>query len=128
MSNLYPRAKRGPESTLSTSGILAQRGAGTASIDSPSDTTNHTASEDQVTVTVFSDHTARVKREVSSSWKLLFDAVLTKSAPSKSKLPWIKLARFGNNKTDKGSLRHDANVLAITGIEADYDGGEISVD
>ena len=39
-------------------------------------------------------------------------------------MPWLKLARFGTNRTDQGSLRHDANVLAI---EADYDAGRMSV-
>jgi hypothetical protein len=43
-------------------------------------------------------------------------------------LPWIKLARFGDVKSDKKSLRHDGNVTAITGVEADYDGEVISFD
>ena len=45
---------------------------------------------------------------------------------AKDKLPWLKLAKFGDNRSDKNSLRHDANVLAITGIETDYDGELIS--
>jgi hypothetical protein len=44
------------------------------------------------------------------------------TASRKDHLPWLKLARFGDLRTDKNSLRHDANVLAVTGIEADYDG------
>ncbi len=40
----------------------------------------------------------------------------------------MKLARFGDQRTAKGSFRNDANVLAITGIEADYDGGSMTVD
>ena len=40
-------------------------------------------------------------------------------------LPWLKLAPFGDMRRAKGSLRHDANVLAITGVEADYDGGNM---
>ena len=35
---------------------------------------------------------------------------------------------LGDLRSDKNSLRHDANVLAITGIEADYDGEQIDVD
>ncbi|WP_419900628.1 hypothetical protein [Roseomonas sp. USHLN139] len=42
-------------------------------------------------------------------------------AAAKADLPWIKLAVFGDRRTPKGSLRHNANVTAITGIEADYD-------
>lgn len=43
----------------------------------------------------------------------------------KESCPWIKLATFGDKRTAKGALRHDANVLAITGVEGDYDGGVI---
>jgi putative DNA primase/helicase len=38
----------------------------------------------------------------------------------------IKLATFGDHRTDKGSLRHDANVLTVTGIEGDYDSEEMT--
>ena len=43
-------------------------------------------------------------------------------------MPWLKLARLGQLRTDKGSLRHDANVIAVSGIEGDYDGGAVTVD
>lgn len=48
-------------------------------------------------------------------------------APEKHGLPLLKLARFGDTATPKGSLRHDANVTAITGCELDYDEGQISM-
>ena len=38
-------------------------------------------------------------------------------AREKARLPLLKLARFGSTSTSKGSLRHDANVVAVTGIE-----------
>ncbi len=47
---------------------------------------------------------------------------------AKTECPLIKLAVFGNTPSDKGFMRHDANVVAITGIEADYDGELVSVD
>ncbi len=55
-------------------------------------------------------------------WKN-FPGWLVDLAPVRAKksAPLIKLARFGDIKTDKGSLRHDENVIEITGIEADYD-------
>jgi hypothetical protein len=52
--------------------------------------------------------------------------IITKSR--KADLPWLKLAIFGNVRTEKGSLRHDANVLEVNGIEADYDGGKVNTD
>lgn len=47
---------------------------------------------------------------------------------AQDKLPLVKLALFGEKRTDKGCLRHDANVTEITGLEADYDGGATSVE
>lgn len=51
----------------------------------------------------------------------LRDLVLTTTASKKVDLPWLKLATFGDVKSDKGSLRHDKNVIAISGVELDYD-------
>jgi hypothetical protein len=48
------------------------------------------------------------------------------TAPRKHDLPLLKLARFGELRSDRGSLRHDANVTECTGIEVDYDAGEIA--
>jgi hypothetical protein len=48
-------------------------------------------------------------------------------AGSKDKLPLLKLGRFGDTPTDKGSLRYNANVLAVEGIEGDYDGEVIPI-
>jgi predicted P-loop ATPase len=58
----------------------------------------------------------------------LRERVLNVSAREKAKLPWLKLAKFGTKRTDKNSLRHDGNVLEITGIELDYDIEQISFD
>ena len=46
--------------------------------------------------------------------------------PSKEACPLIKLAAFGSTPTPKGSLRHDANVLHISGVEGDHDSGQIA--
>jgi hypothetical protein len=40
--------------------------------------------------------------------------------------PLLKLARFGDVRTDKGSLRHDGNIVAIYGVEGDCDSGKLS--
>jgi hypothetical protein len=44
-----------------------------------------------------------------------------KTAAGKALLPWIKLARFGDKRSRGGSLRNDANVRAISGIEVEHD-------
>jgi predicted P-loop ATPase len=42
-------------------------------------------------------------------------------APAKDLQPMLKLARYGNIRSAKGSLRHDGNVVEVCGIELDYD-------
>ena len=46
----------------------------------------------------------------------------------KDRLPLLKFARFGELRTGKKkALRHDANVLVVSGIEGDHDAGTLSV-
>lgn len=47
-------------------------------------------------------------------------------ADSKAALPLLKLATFGDRRTDKGTLRHDGNLVEIHGIEGDYDSGAVT--
>ena len=72
--------------------------------------------------TLFFSRAADRKREQETTLAEIATMIQNTAAREKSLLPWIKLAVFGETRTDKGSFRHDANVLAITGIEADYDG------
>jgi putative DNA primase/helicase len=58
----------------------------------------------------------------------LRELVLAESAPVKAGLRWLKFARFGDKRTAKNSLRNDANMLAISGVEGDYDGKKLSFD
>ncbi len=46
---------------------------------------------------------------------------------AKAECPMIKTAVFGNTPSDKGFMRHDANVVSITGVELDYDGGAVTL-
>ena len=83
---------------------------------------------DAVQITFFPDFAAATKHEEALCLHDLADLILTTNASSKGQLPWLKLAQFGDMKTDKGSLRHDANMIAIVGIEADYDGERVNFD
>lgn len=78
--------------------------------------------------TNFDHHSARFKREFTVDFQRLVDDFLATSAERKEDLPWVKLAIFGHLKTERGSLRHDANVVAITGVEGDYDAEKVSFD
>ena len=80
-----------------------------------------------IAITFFKTFAATEKREQQYSLRALAGRIKAVTASNKSQLPWLKLARFGDTPTDKASLRHDANVLCITGIEADYDAGSLTV-
>jgi hypothetical protein len=79
-------------------------------------------------VTFFRNFAAASKSEARHTLGSLARLITTRTAPHKDALPWLKLARFGMQRTVNASLRHDANVLVISGIEADYDGGQMPFD
>ena len=81
--------------------------------------------EEPSSVTLFENYAAKAKREEKLTLDELTTLIRMATAPTKEAAPWLKLARFGDQRSDKGSLRHDANVLAISGVEADYDKGVV---
>src|SRR5690242_17147018 len=83
---------------------------------------------DSVLVTFFPNRSAVQKTEQTLRLDDLAERVRQTSAPRKDALPWLKFARFGNLARDTGSLRHDGNVQRLSGIVADYDGEQITVD
>lgn len=68
---------------------------------------------------------ARIDAQTTTLRKLA-DTIRTTRAPAKASLPLLKLGTFGDVPTLKGSLRHDANLQTVTGIEGDYDGGVVT--
>ncbi|MCK1605458.1 hypothetical protein IVB02_29685 [Bradyrhizobium sp. 166] len=81
-----------------------------------------------VHVTFFKDYAANTLTTDNLSLIELRERVLNASAREKGKLPWLKLALFGNRRSINGSLRHDANVTEVTGIELDYDDESVAFD
>ena len=79
----------------------------------------------KIHVTFFPDFAAKSYTTDNLTLRDLRERVLNASARKKDNLPWLKLAVFGNRRSDKNSLRHDANVERITGIEIDYDIEEV---
>ena len=77
-------------------------------------------------VTFFKNAFARSLESKNMTLEELRDLVMTTSRSTKDKLPWLKLARFGDLRTSKNSLRHDDNLLTISGIELDYDQEQVS--
>jgi hypothetical protein len=86
------------------------------------------ATTPKVHVTFFHDFAAETCTTDELTLTDLCERVMNASAREKAKLPWLKLAKFGNKRSDKNSLRHDQNVLEITGCELDYDNEEIGFD
>jgi hypothetical protein len=63
----------------------------------------------------------RIMRE-DGDWTMLLERI-TNSGPHKSKAtcPWVKMARFGDHRSEGNSLRCDENVQEVYGVEGDYD-------
>jgi hypothetical protein len=82
-----------------------------------------------ITMTYFTGKEATTKIEQGTSLQDLADRIrATTGYCDKKLLPWLKMGRFGDARTDADCLRNDKNILAITGIEADYDGEAITPD
>jgi len=76
-------------------------------------------------LTFFKSIYAKSKQDARLSLEELAEKIESTAAESKEQLPWVKLARFGDEKSDKGSLRNNHNMLSIDGVELDYDAGQI---
>ncbi|HEX8837672.1 MAG TPA: AAA family ATPase [Candidatus Acidoferrum sp.] len=81
-----------------------------------------------ITGTFFFHQNSRHKKDFAHTPDELVELIETHHKPRKADLQWIKLAKFGNHATGKSALRNNANVLSVTGIEADYDAGVIAFD
>lgn len=81
----------------------------------------------EIRYTLWPNRFATSKHDVAHSWRDLCEGVWSElPSTEKDRCRLIKLATFGEARTDKGSLRHDANVLEVTGIEGDHDAGTMS--
>jgi hypothetical protein len=83
-----------------------------------------------VSYTIFPDVTPLTKVERSDvEWSHLVENI--RRAPTylnKSSCPLISIAEYGDRRTEKGCLRHAANVLRVYGVELDYDGEKMPIE
>lgn len=78
--------------------------------------------------TLFPDLSGHARRERSLPWSKWTEHLRSpRTYPAKERMPLIKLARFGDARSDAGSFRHDANIVMVDGVEGDYDGGEVTL-
>jgi hypothetical protein len=82
----------------------------------------------KVSITFFQNEYASSLTVNSLTLPELRDLILTTKGKTKSDLPWLKGARFGNKRSPAGSLRSDENVLGFDLIELDYDKEVMSID
>lgn len=71
------------------------------------------------TFTLFLAAHAREKREPRTSLRFFAKRIPQRFADSKAAVLLFKLGRFRDEPTFKGSLRHNANVVAIEGVKGD---------
>jgi putative DNA primase/helicase len=81
---------------------------------------------DRFAVSIFPDKNAFDLRLEKLNLAELGEMVMTTNADAKHDLPLIKLASFGDARSEKNSLRHNANVKSISGVEGDYDAKKVS--
>lgn len=79
-----------------------------------------------LTITFFQDEHASWKKEEVGTLRELAPIVRDTNGATKALLPWLKLAQFGDFRK-KTSLRNNANVVSISGVEADYDGESLTL-
>ena len=72
-------------------------------------------------VAFFPDQTARTVRQETVTLRQLALQIEAARAPAKAQLEWLKLAQFGDRRSPKGSLRHNDNLISVSGIELDCD-------
>jgi hypothetical protein len=78
-------------------------------------------------ITFFPDRMGLTATPLDWTWEHLCERIANiQEYESKVECPLIKLARFGETRTERGSLRSDANVLGVWGCELDYDGETMS--
>lgn len=76
--------------------------------------------------TEFPDQYARSKKQHRSSLRELAKRIIRTIGKTKSELPWLKMAEFDDQpKSERtGCLRHYGNMVAIYGVELDFDKGD----
>jgi hypothetical protein len=82
---------------------------------------NNTGQQGEIAYTTFPNQFAKMLRRDTATLPQLAERIRGMQAKDKGGLPFIKLAVFGDLKTEKQCYRHDANITAISGVEGDYD-------
>lgn len=79
-------------------------------------------------ITLFPDRRARTMRAIQVSEPGLIvptldELINSATAPTKERLPLLRLASFGPTKSAQGCFRHEANIKLVNGVEIDCEPG-----
>lgn len=78
--------------------------------------------------TIFQDYNAFQLQQYEWTWDEFCKKVESpKIYPTKEHMPLIKMASFGDIRSEGKSLRNNANIIEVYGIEGDYDAGLVSI-
>ncbi|NLC22539.1 MAG: hypothetical protein GX771_11645, partial [Halomonadaceae bacterium] len=81
----------------------------------------------KIASTLWTTHNGTQKKDVFLTWVEYYQWLQQlPRVKVKDQCQLIKLATFGDKRTDNYCLRHNANVLEVTGIEGDYDDGNMT--
>jgi hypothetical protein len=79
-----------------------------------------------IALSKFTDVHAKSVSAERLTMRQLANVIRSTGADSKTALPLLKLGTFGTLRTESGSLRHGANLETVSGIEGDYDAGQVA--
>ncbi len=80
-------------------------------------------------ITYFESLGAQAATPADVDWSALCQYIANPPTyPEKHSAPLLKLATFGTTPSPKGSLRHDGNVVSISGVEGDHDAETMSAE
>jgi hypothetical protein len=80
-----------------------------------------------VHITLFPDTHALTRESLFIPLRQFGDTLRTARAPTKQLLRLFSLCSYGDKRTSKNSLRHDANVRECFAVVGDYDGEKVSL-
>lgn len=80
-------------------------------------------------ITIFPDVKATSLQAYNEPWETFAARFINPPRyPTKHACPLVKLATFGDVRTAAGCLRSEANIISVSGLECDYDAGEMSAE
>ena len=87
---------------------------------------NSPPSQKEVRLTVFKNLAGTSVQPMEMTWADFLEWLDRLPPKPKAESPLVKFGVFGDTPTAKGSLRHDDNLLEVTGLEGDYDAGKVT--